>query len=115
MISVLSVVYKPHPLYGREGASQQRQTLRNRDLPILLPLKLQRDIAVIVVLAEHRGDARIVQIQRVLDSAAVVRLGLADGGVRGEFLEPDIVVMQQAILGVINKNGGGDMHCVHQA
>ncbi len=34
--------------------------------------------------------------------------------VRGQFIEPDLVIMQKALLGIVDKNGGRDMHRVDQ-
>ena len=34
---------------------------------------------------------------------------------RRQFFQPHFVIMQQTILGIIDENGGRDVHCVHQA
>jgi hypothetical protein len=32
--------------------------------------------------------------------------------VRREFLQPHIVIVQQPVLGVVDVNAGGDVHCI---
>ena len=58
-------------------------------------------------LAFHMG------ISVILAGAIVVIL--AGGGVRGEFFEPDIVVMEQTVLRIIDKHTGGDVHGIDEA
>jgi hypothetical protein len=46
----------------------------------------------------------------VFAGAVVVVTG--DRFVRGEFFEPDFIIVQEAVLGVIDKDGGGAMRCL---
>jgi hypothetical protein len=46
--------------------------------------------------------------------ASAVVMVLRRGRVRREFFQPDFVVVQQAVLGVVDENGGGDVHGVHE-
>jgi hypothetical protein len=50
-----------------------------------------------------------VGIGVVFARAVVVVLG--GGRVRREFFQPDIIIMQQAVLGVIDENGCRGMRC----
>jgi hypothetical protein len=54
-----------------------------------------------------------VSISIILASPIVVVLGR--GRVRGQFFEPNIVVVQQALLGVIDEYRSRDVHGVDQA
>jgi len=54
-----------------------------------------------------------VRVGVVLTGAVV--LVLRRRRVRREFLQPDIVIVQQAVLGVVDVNAGGDVHGVHKA
>ena len=49
----------------------------------------------------------------VIFAGAVVFV-LGGGGVRCEFLEPDIVIVMQPAFVIIDENGGGDVHRVHE-
>jgi len=40
---------------------------------------------------------------------------LRSGGVGREFLQPDIVIVQQPILGVVDIDAGGDVHGIDEA
>src|SRR5690606_25567116 len=82
--------YRERSFVPAEGAglsecgSQQREALRDGRLPVFLALEFQGNVAVVVVSAEHRGNSRIVEFQRVPDTAAIVGLGLYEHRVRCE-------------------------------
>ena len=43
--------------------------------------------------------------------AGAVMLVLRRRFVRGEFLQPDVVVVQETVLSIVDVNGGGGMRC----
>jgi hypothetical protein len=49
----------------------------------------------------------------VLAGAVVAILG--SWRMRRKFFEPDLIIVKQAFLGVVNENGGGDVHGVDEA
>src|SRR5690606_17461733 len=75
------------PRGSAEGGTQLGQAFGDRRPPVLFSLELQRDVAAVVVSAEHRGDPRVVQFERVPDPAAAVGLSLHKNGLRRHLLQ----------------------------
>ncbi len=55
---------------------QQREAFGDCGSGVFLAFELKRDVAFVVVLFQHLGNAWIIQIQRVPSAATVVCFGL---------------------------------------
>src|SRR5580692_5876297 len=68
-----------------ERAPQQGQALRQRRHWAFVAFEFQRDVAAIVHLAKDGGDPLVVEVERVINPTAVIRLGLHERRPRGQF------------------------------
>src|SRR5438105_9148747 len=72
---------------SRKYLPQQGEALGDRSARIFLAFELQGNVTAIIVLAQHGGNARVVQIEGVPQAPAVVCLGLHEDRFRRDFLQ----------------------------
>src|SRR3984885_5994813 len=80
-----------HPLHavqtssrGVERASQEGQAFPQRGHRAFVAFEFERDVAAIIHFAKDGGDSLVVEVERVINAAAVIRLGLHEGRPRGQ-------------------------------
>lgn len=75
------------PIALTKSLSQQGQALGNRRLVVFVSFEFERDVASEVMLLHNPGDARIIQIESVPKTAAIIGLGLHEDRLRGAHIE----------------------------
>src|SRR5262249_49271092 len=79
----------------RERLAQQCEAARHRRAGVLAALELQRNVAAIAMLAEHRRDAVVVEVEGVPNAPAIVGLGLSQHRPRRQLLHLLVHVVQE--------------------